>query len=91
MDRDRTQSIIGGGAMRVGGIGAFDVLLRAGGAERRELEVNAGDRRAVSQATVLRLAADDGLAWRVGVVGQRETSGAVDAESRFRGHAIPGT
>lgn len=26
-DRDRTQSIVGGGAMRVGSIGAFDVLL----------------------------------------------------------------
>src|SRR3989338_2859375 len=85
MDRVRAQSVIGGGAMRVGGIGAFDVLLRAGGQERRELEVDAGDRRAVPQAAVLRLAADDGLAWGVRVGSQREAGGTVDAGDGIAG------
>ena len=85
MDRVRAQSVIGGGAMRVGGIGAFDVLLRAGGQERRELEVDAGDRRAVPQAAVLRLAADDGLARGVGVGSQREAGGTVDAGDGIAG------
>src|SRR3989338_10963837 len=76
MDRVRAQSVIGGGAMRVGGIGAVDVLLRAGGQERRELEVDAGDRRAVPQAAVLRLAADDGLAPGGGGGGREEKGGA---------------
>src|SRR3990167_3453680 len=79
MDRVRAQSVIGGGAMRVGGIGAFDVLLRAGGQERRELEVDAGDRRAVPQAAVLRLAAGDGLALGGWGGSQREAGGTGDA------------
>jgi len=59
MDRDRAQRIIGSRAMRVSGIGAFDVLLRAGGKERRESEVDAAARRAVLTTAVLRFAADD--------------------------------
>src|SRR6266849_5759183 len=85
MDRVGAQSVIGSGAMRVGGIGAFAVLLRAGSRERRELEIDAGDRRALPQATVLRLAADDGLAWSSGVGGQREAGGAVDAGDGIAG------
>jgi len=79
------QGVIGSGAMRAGGIGAFDVLLRASGSERRELAIDAGDRRALPQATVLRLAADDGLAWRSRVGGQREAGGAVDAGDGIAG------
>ena len=79
MDRDRTQSAIDRGTMRVGWVGALDVLLRAGGRERRESQVDAGNRRALPQAAVLRLAADDRLAFRAGVGGQREACGAVDA------------
>src|SRR5918992_2793772 len=79
MDRDRTQGAIDRGAMRVGGVGALDVLLRGGGGERREPEVDAPDRRAISEATVLRLAADDRVAYRAGVGGQREAGSAVDA------------
>jgi len=67
MDRVGAQRVIGSGAMRVGELGAFDVLLRAGSSERRESEVDAGDRRAVDEAAVLRFTADDGLAWRSGV------------------------
>jgi len=85
MDRAGAQRVIGGGAMRLGGTGAFDVLLRAGGAEQRELGVDAGDRRAVLEAAVLRLAADDGLAFRAGMGGQREAGGTADAGDGFAG------
>jgi hypothetical protein len=44
MDRFRTQSVIDHGAMRVGGVSALDVLLRAGARKGRESEVNTGDR-----------------------------------------------
>lgn len=85
MDGIGAQRVIDRRAMRVGGVGALDVLLRGGGGERREPQVDAGDRRALSQAAVLRIAADDGLAERAGVGGQREAGSAVDAADGITG------
>ena len=79
MDRVGAQRVVDRGAMRVGRVGALDVLLRGGARKRREPKVDAGDRRAVLEATVLRLAADERLAFRARVGGQRETGSALDA------------
>ena len=68
MDRVGAQRVIDRGAMRVGRVGALDVLLRGGARERREPQVDACDRRAVPQATVLWLAPDERLAFRARVV-----------------------
>lgn len=85
MDRGGGERVVNRGAMRVGGTSPFDLLLRAGRGERREPGVDAGDRRAVPEAAVLRVATDDGLAWGAGVGGEREASGAVDAGNGFAG------
>src|SRR5262249_23803261 len=80
MDRTRTPWAFDGAPVRPERIGAFQLLLPAAGpGERRESAVDASDRRAVLAPTVLRIAAPDPLAARVGLDGQREAGGATDA------------
>ena len=86
MGQNGPQRPFGKSAMCFSGAAPFELLSRpCGRGKRDELRPDETDRPAVSEAAVLRIAADDGLAGGLWLVCQREAGGAADASD---GHPL---
>ena len=85
MDRTRTQHVIDHRTMHGSRLGSFDVLLRAYAGKPRESGVDAVDRQAVPEASVLRSAAHNRLAPATGLCGQPQARTTTDVGDGLAG------
>src|SRR5437773_822263 len=86
MGRIESRKIEHRAAVRADPLGAFDVVLRAGGRQCRGSEADAVDRRAVHAKAVLRKPADGGRTEGPRLEYQSQASATVDAADGFGSH-----
>ena len=80
MDRSRTQTALSESAMRLGGVASVELLPGAPALGKRgQLRLDEADRPLVSETAFLRFSPNHRLAHRLGLGGQREAGGAINA------------
>ena len=79
MDRNQSQGIEHRSAMRVGWLGAFELVLRASGRQRRGSRTDEADRRAIHADAVLRQPTDGVRSQQARQEGQPQARATADA------------